>query len=197
MGHFFLKKNLRKILQKSLKKNLSKGSINSSFSSTANSATSSTIPTCIKEGTNPMVLLQWYLLEHRHLTSDRRKHYDDFLYRGGSLYIKCDDTGVLYVAEDDSNDQKHTNVGDWRKNFHQKQIQGRKNLREWTRSKQSVAISIKEQYTRQIQRMIYVHSTSTVVVIVRILDALETPLDPPRFGDVVLQYPNVGLVTHP
>ena len=137
-----------------------------------------------------MVLLQWYLLDHRHLTSDRRKHYDDFLYRGGSLYIKCDDTGVLYVAEDDSNDQKHTNVGDWRKTFHQKQIQGRKNLREWTRSKQSVAISIKEQYTRQIQRMIYVHSTSTVVVIVRILDALETPLDPPRFGDVVLQYPN-------
>ena len=137
-----------------------------------------------------MILLRWYLLDHHHLTSDRRKHYDDLLYRGGSLYIKCDDTGVLYVSEDDSNYQKHTNVGDWRKTFHQKQIQGRKDLREWTRSKQSVAISIEEQYTRQIQRMIHVHSTSTVIVIVRMLDALETPLDPPRFGDVVLQYPN-------
>jgi hypothetical protein len=71
---------------------------------------------------------------------------------------------------------------------------GRKDYKKWTKIKATVKNNMKTQYTKQIQRSQQMHDACSVITVVRLLDALESALDPPKFGDAIILFPNDNVI---
>ena len=162
------------------------------FNSEIFTSSSSNTPDCITTGSSK---LRWYPLNKSHLTSEKRHYYDNLLYNGGIIYIKATSKGKLYISEDtvlfsSTATQQIKHSIHWKKYIDLKQVIGRNNHAKWNAICQTMKNNMITQYQKQVLRVKEIHSQATVIAVIRCLDALETPLDPPRFGDAIISFPN-------